>query len=97
MEKADVAFLMDASESMTEDDFEKQKSFVTKVAESFHMAPKTTQFALVTYSSSAKLHIFKNFQLVRYRGEPLIYLEYFQLNLSTFTGTQKDWYDKTIQ
>lgn len=48
---------MDASESMTEDDFEKQKSFVTKVAESFHMAPKTTQFALVTYSSSAKLHI----------------------------------------
>lgn len=48
---------MDASESMTEQDFEKQKDFVTRVAESFHMAPKTTQFALVTYSSSAKLHI----------------------------------------
>ncbi|XP_078377620.1 SCO-spondin-like [Oculina patagonica] len=57
VEKADIAFLMDASESMTEDDFEKQKSFVTKVAESFHMAPKTSQFALVTYSSTAKLHI----------------------------------------
>lgn len=56
-EKADIAFLMDASESMTEDDFEKQKDFVIKVAESFHMAPKTTQFALVTYSSTAQLHI----------------------------------------
>lgn len=48
---------MDASESMTEEDFEKQKNFVIKVAESFYMAPKTTQFALVTYSSTAKLHI----------------------------------------
>lgn len=48
---------MDASESMTEEDFEKQKQFVIKVAESFHMAPKTTQFALVTYSSTANLHI----------------------------------------
>ena len=48
---------MDASESMTEEDFEKQKNFVIKVAESFHMDPKTTQIALVTYSSTAKLHI----------------------------------------
>ena len=57
VEKADIAFLMDASESMTEEDFEKQKDFVIKVAESFYMAPKTTQFALVTYSSTALLHI----------------------------------------
>lgn len=57
MEKADIVFLMDASESMTEDDFEKQKHFVIKVAESFYMSPETTQFALVTYSSTAKLHI----------------------------------------
>lgn len=57
VEKADIAFLMDASESMTEDDFEKQKNFVMKVAESFYMAPKTTQFALVTYSSTATMHI----------------------------------------
>ena len=57
VEKADIAFVMDASESMTEDDFEKQKDFVIKVAESFHMAPTTTQFALVTYSSTATLHI----------------------------------------
>lgn len=57
VEKADIAFLMDASESMTEDDFEKQKNFVIKVAESFYMAPKTTQFALVTYSSTATMHI----------------------------------------
>ena len=48
---------MDASESMTEDDFEKQKNFVMKVAESFYMAPKTTQFALVTYSSTATMRI----------------------------------------
>ena len=48
---------MDASESMTEEDFGKQKNFVIKVAESFHMAPQTTQIALVTYSSTAKLHI----------------------------------------
>lgn len=56
-EKADVAFLMDGSESMTEQDFEKQKDFVTRVAESFHMTPTMTQFALITYSSSANLHI----------------------------------------
>ena len=56
-EKADIAFLMDASESMTEQDFEIQKDFVIKVAESFYMAPKTIQFALVTYSSTALLHI----------------------------------------
>lgn len=48
---------MDGSESMTEQDFEKQKDFVTRVAESFHMTPTMTQFALITYSSSANLHI----------------------------------------
>lgn len=48
---------MDASESMTEEDYEKQKNFVIKVAESFYMTPKTTQFALVTYSSRANVHI----------------------------------------
>ena len=52
-----MAFLLDASESMTEDDYKKQKQFVIRVAESFHMAPKGTQFALITYSSTAKLHI----------------------------------------
>lgn len=48
---------MDGSESMTELDFDKQKDFVTRVAESFHMTPTMTQFALITYSSSANLHI----------------------------------------
>lgn len=54
--KVDIAFFMDASESMTKEDFEKQKSFVIKVAESFYMAPHMTQFSLVTYSSNANLH-----------------------------------------
>ena len=48
---ADIVFLLDSSGSVGTPDFQKQKDFVARFAQSFDIGPNKTQIGVVTFSS----------------------------------------------
>ena len=56
-EIADIAFLVDASESMTMKDFETQKEVIKKIAATFDVGPTKSHLGLMTFSSHAQVRV----------------------------------------
>ena len=56
-EIADIAFLVDASESMTKKDFETQKVVIKRIAATFDVGPTKSHLGLITFSSHAQVRI----------------------------------------
>lgn len=56
-EIADIAFLVDASESMTKKDFETQKEVIKRIAATFDVGPTKSHLGLITFSSHAQVCI----------------------------------------
>ena len=54
---------MDGSGSVGDDEFTKEKNFVTALAGHFQFGPSAAQFGVITYSTKVRLHITLN----RYR------------------------------
>ena len=52
--RADIAFVIDASDSMMEF-FEEEKMFIKKVAENFYIGGKESHVGIVTFSNKAKV------------------------------------------
>ena len=62
---ADIVFLLDASGSVGTPDFQKQKDFVARFAQSFDIAPNKVQIGVVTFSSAPQ----NEFNLNRYHDK----------------------------
>lgn len=56
-EIADIAFLVDASESMTVKDFATQKDVIKKIAATFDVGPTKSHLGLMTFSSHAQVRV----------------------------------------
>ena len=56
-ESADVAFVVDTSGSIGEENFKKEKEFVKAVASSFDTVSTDFQLGLITYSTDAQLQV----------------------------------------
>ena len=54
---ADIAFLVDASESMTKEDFQKEKELVKKIMDRFDIGINKSHFGLITFSSDAQIRM----------------------------------------
>ena len=50
-------FVIDASEDITEQDFQKQKNLVKTIASSFNFGPRETKCGLVAFGNDAKIYI----------------------------------------
>lgn len=55
--RADIGFIMDASNSIGRLDFQKQKDFVNSIAAAFTFGPQQTAAGVITYSDEASLVI----------------------------------------
>lgn len=53
---ADIAFLLDSSDGISTDDYDKQKSLIISIARSFGISHKTSRAAVVSYSDTASVH-----------------------------------------
>ena len=51
----DIAFVLDSSGSITEDEFREAKNFVRRVAKTFEISPAKTHIALMIYSDEARI------------------------------------------
>ena len=51
----DIAFILDSSGSITEDEFLEAKNFVKRVAKTFEISPGKTHTALMIYSDKARI------------------------------------------
>lgn len=54
---ADIAFVLDASGSVTADNFDKMLSFVSNFGLSHDFGPQAVQIALVSFGNKATAHI----------------------------------------
>lgn len=59
-EKLDLAFVIDRSNSLSNDDFLRAKYFVQTVVDSFDIAPDKTRVAVVTYATNAQTEFLFN-------------------------------------
>lgn len=60
-EEADLAFVVDTSGSISDENFQKQKDFVKALASSFDPTSTEHQLSLISYSTNAQLEVsFKN-------------------------------------
>lgn len=57
---ADIHFLLDASGSVGQTNFNKQKQFVAKFAESFTIGPQNVQIGVTTFSSAVHHQFYMN-------------------------------------
>ena len=55
--KADIAFLIDSSRSVSEEDFDKQKAYVKNITGHFQFGPLDTRVGVIKYGSTADLEI----------------------------------------
>lgn len=55
MHAVDIAFLMDSSDNIDAENFQKQKSLVISIARSFGISPNTSRAAVVLYSDKASV------------------------------------------
>lgn len=53
---ADLTFILDSSDSISTDDYLKQKSLIISIARSFGISHNTSRAAVVQYSDSASVH-----------------------------------------
>ena len=53
---ADLTFILDSSDSISTDDYVKQKSLIISIARSFGISHNTSRAAVVLYSDSASVH-----------------------------------------
>lgn len=51
--KIDLVFVIDQSNSLSSDDFQRSQMFVKNIVDDFHISFATTRVAVVTYSSNA--------------------------------------------
>lgn len=56
-EIADIAFLVDASESMTKKDFEKEKEVIKKIAATFDVGKTKSHLGLISFSTDAHIRV----------------------------------------
>ena len=53
---ADLTFILDSSDSISPDDYRKQKSLIISIARSFGISYNTSRAAVILYSDSASVH-----------------------------------------
>lgn len=51
----DIAFILDSSGSITDDEFTEAKTFVKRMAKTFEISPGKTHTALMIYSDEARI------------------------------------------
>lgn len=56
-EIADIAFLVDASESMTKQDFQKEKEVIKKIAATFDVGQTKSHLGLISFSTDAHIRV----------------------------------------
>lgn len=56
-ERADLAFIVDTSGSITDENFKKQKDFVKAIASSFDPSTTNHQLGLISYSTNARMQV----------------------------------------
>ncbi|XP_041830521.1 integrin alpha-M-like [Melanotaenia boesemani] len=80
--QADIAFLLDGSGSVSPQDFERMKTFVTKLIES--LLGKNTQFSITQFSENPEIHYdFKGFDPNNWRQQ---IQQLWQIGGGTFTA-----------
>lgn len=60
MEKADIYFLIDGSDSIQQDDFLEMKIFMNEMIKMFRVGPDSVQFGVVQYSEGVSVHFILN-------------------------------------
>ena len=55
-----MVFVVDRSNSLSTDDFERAKIFIKNVVDAFDITPDKTRVAVVTYSSTARAEFYLN-------------------------------------
>ena len=57
---ADIFFVLDMSNSISEDEFNDTRDFVSKFVNGTTIGPNDTQVGVITYGNEAKIHIYLN-------------------------------------